>query len=106
MALRARKETKAAKHEAAQRKGPTASSADAYAETTDGCPPLLQAARNYDRQEQRIKPDPETHPEAAFDYEEVLLGFSLFDLIPLPPLRNEVYPGIELLDEASVAKLV
>jgi hypothetical protein len=44
--------------------------------------------RNNDRQEQRLKPDPETHPEAKFDCEEALLSLSLFDLISLPPLRK------------------
>jgi hypothetical protein len=78
---------------------------DAYAEATDSTRHLLRVQTD-DLQDHRIKPDPETHSEAEFDCEEVILRFSLFDLISLPPLRNEVCPGIELLDEASVAKLV
>jgi hypothetical protein len=80
--------------------------ADAYAEATDSTRQLVRVARSSDRQEQRVKPDLETHPEAALDHEELFLRFSLFDVIPLPPLHNDVHPGIELLDEATVAEFV
>ena len=43
--------------------------AGAYADATDSTRQLLRV-RNADRQEHRIKPDPETHPEAEFDYEK------------------------------------
>jgi hypothetical protein len=79
--------------------------AGAYAEATDSARQLLRVQTD-DRQEHRIKPDLETHPEAEFECKEVLLSFSLFDLIPLPPLRKKEHPGIELLNEASLAKLV
>jgi len=81
-------------------------SAHDYDEATDGCRRLVRVTRDSARQEQRVKPDLETHPVAAFDYEEGVLRFSPFDLIPLPPPRNEECLGIELLDQASVAKLV
>ncbi len=77
-----------------------------YDVATDGCRRVVRGTRDDARREQRVKPDPETHPEAAFDYEEGVLRFSLFDLILLPPPRNEECPGIELLDEPSVAKFV
>jgi hypothetical protein len=80
--------------------------AEAYEAATDGCRCLVRGMQNNARQEQRVKPDPETHPEAEFDYEGGVLRFSRFDLISLLPLRNEECPGIELLDEAPVAKVV
>ena len=78
---------------------------DAYAEATDSTRHLLWVQTD-DLQDHRIKPDPETHSEAEFDCEEVLLSFSLFDLILFPPIRNEECPGIQLLNEPSVAKVV
>jgi hypothetical protein len=42
--------------------------ADAYKEATDSSRHLLRVRSN-DRQEHRIKPDLETHPEAEFDFE-------------------------------------
>jgi len=79
--------------------------ADAYREMTDSSRHLLRVRCN-DPKEHRLKPDRETHPAAAFDYEEGVLRFSLFDLILLPPLGNEECPGIDLFDKAAVAKLV
>jgi hypothetical protein len=58
-------------------------SAHDYDEATDGCRRLVRVTRDSARQEQRVKPDLETHPVAAFDYEEGVLRFSPFDLIPL-----------------------
>jgi len=45
--------------------------ADAYAEATDGCRYLFPPASHIVRQAQRVKPDPEDHPLAEFDYEEL-----------------------------------
>jgi hypothetical protein len=58
--------------------------AGTYAEATDGCRHLLRVARSSDRQEQRIKPDRETHPEAAFDREEGVLRFCALHCHPSP----------------------
>jgi hypothetical protein len=44
--------------------------ADAYREMTDGSRRLVRATRDSARQRQRVKPDLETHPDAAFDHEE------------------------------------
>lgn len=79
--------------------------ASAYEEATDGCRHLVLATRDNAPHWQRVKPDLETHLEAEFEREENFLRFSFFDLVPLPPPRNEVCPR-DPLDEPSVAKFV
>lgn len=44
-------------------------SVHAYAATTDGCPRLVRGTSDNTRQWQQVKPDPETHALAEFDYE-------------------------------------
>ena len=44
--------------------------ADAYSKATDSTGRLVRWTRDNARQWQRIKPDPETHPEAELDYEK------------------------------------
>lgn len=57
--------------------------AGAYAEATDSTRHLLRVQTD-DRQEHRIKPDLETHPEAAFDYDKgQLVGEQIPEPIPL-----------------------
>ena len=44
--------------------------AGAYREMTDSTRHLVRWTRDNVRQQQRVKPDPETHPLAMFDYEK------------------------------------
>ena len=44
--------------------------ADAYRAMTDSTRHLVRWTRDNARQWQRIKPDPETHPEAELDFEQ------------------------------------
>ena len=58
---------------------------DAYAEATDSTRRSVRWTRDNARREQRVKPDPETHPLAEFDYEE---GATLDEDMPqATPLR-------------------
>lgn len=43
--------------------------ADAYRAMTDSTRDLLRVPNNY-RQQQRVKPEPETHPLAQLDFEK------------------------------------
>lgn len=51
--------------------------ADAYAAATDSTRHLVRWTRNNARQEQRIKPDEETHLLAELDYEKEQLDLGL-----------------------------
>ena len=44
--------------------------ADAYREMTDSTRHLVRWTRDNVPQERRVKPDPETHPEAELDFEQ------------------------------------
>ena len=44
--------------------------AEAYEAETDGCRCLIGGMQNNVRREQRVKPDPETHPLAQLDFEK------------------------------------
>jgi hypothetical protein len=44
--------------------------ADAYREMTDSTRHLVRGTRDNARREQRVKPDPESHPVAELDYEK------------------------------------
>jgi hypothetical protein len=65
--------------------------ADAYREMTDSTRHLVRWTRDNARQEQRVKPDPETNPLAELDFEKepvlvVALGSS--PLFTFPPSEH------------------
>lgn len=60
--------------------------ANAYAEATDGCRRSVLGTRDNTRQEQRAKPDLETHPLAELDYEKEPTRGEQSVTTPLPHL--------------------